>query len=191
MNVCVYCGSSSRVNLSFLEAARRLGHIFAAENVGLVYGAGALGLMGEVANAVLARGGRVTGVIPRFMVEEGWQHHELEQVHVTENMHERKQKMAQLADAVVALPGGCGTFEELLEIITWKQLGLYLNPIIILNTNAYFDPLIEMLERAAEQHFMRSEHLNMWKVVDTPDAVLPAIRSTSSWDTNCRKFAAL
>ncbi len=191
MNICVYCGSSSQVKPAYFEAANRLGRIFADEDIALVYGAGAVGLMGELANSVLANGGRVTGIIPRFMVEEGWSHDKLENLLVTENMHERKHKMAEMADAVVALPGGCGTFEELLEIITWKQLGLFANPIVILNIDGYFDPLLELMKRAVDENFMRSEHARMWQVVNLPDDVVPTIRETPQWDVNYRKFAAI
>ena len=114
--------------------------------------------MKAVADATLEDGGTVTGVIPHFMVEQGWHHKGLTKLIETENMHERKQLMADLSDGVIALPGGCGTLEELLEIITWKQLALYLKPIVILNIDGFFNPLLEMLDRAIEENFMRTEH---------------------------------
>ncbi|MDR1584686.1 MAG: TIGR00730 family Rossman fold protein [Prevotellaceae bacterium] len=191
MNICVYCGSSSRVKPAFFEAANYLGRIFAEENITLVYGAGAVGLMGEVAGSVLANGGRVKGVIPRFMVEEGWCRNGLEELYITESMHERKHKMAQMSDAVVAMPGGCGTLEELLEIITWKQLCLFTKPIVILNIGGYFDSLVELMQRAVDENFMRNEHVRMWTVVNAAEDVLPAIRNTPEWDVTYRKFAAI
>lgn len=120
-------------------------------------------------DAVLKNGGEVTGVIPRFMVEQNWHHTGLTELIEVESMHESKQKMANLSDGIIALPGGCGTLEELHEIITWKQLGLYLNPIIILNTNRFFDPLLEMLEKAIDENFMRRQHGDIWKVAQTPE----------------------
>ena len=110
---------------------------------------------------------------------------------VVETMHERKALMAEMADAVVALPGGCGTLEELLEAITWKQLGIMSSPIVILNTNGYYDPLIEMLHRAVEEKFMREIHKNMWMVVSTPEEVIPAISASNGWGNNARSFAAI
>ena len=122
--------------------------------------------MRSVADAVLENGGEVTGVIPRFMVEQGWHHTGLTRLVEVESMHERKQLMADLSDAVIALPGGCGTLEELLEVITWKQLGLYLNPIVILNTNGFFDPLLDQLKRAIDENFMRpSVNLRLYECV--------------------------
>ena len=191
MQICVYCGSSGQVRPSYFEAARRLGEIFAQESVSLVYGAGHMGLMGEIANSVLENNGEVTGVIPSFMVDEGWSHNALSNLIITENMHERKQTMARLADAAIAMPGGCGTLEELLEIITWKQLGLFTKPIVILNIDGYFNKLLEILELAVTEKFMRVEHARMWEVVEKPEDVLPAIRNAAEWDVNCRKFAAI
>ena len=133
-SVCVYSASSSKIDKVYFEAAGRLGKLLAERRIRLVNGAGSIGLMRSVADAVLENGGEVTGVIPRFMVEQGWHHTGLTRLVEVESMHERKQLMADLSDAVIALPGGCGTLEELLEVITWKQLGLYLNPIVILNT---------------------------------------------------------
>ena len=191
MQICVYCGSSGQVNPNYFEAARRLGEIFAQENISLVYGAGHMGLMGKIADSVLENNGKVTGVIPRFMVDEGWSHKALNDLIITENMHERKQTMARLADAVVAMPGGCGTLEELLEIITWKQLGLFAKPIVILNVDGYYDGLLEVLKRVVNEKFMRAEHARMWEIVSTPEDVLPAIQNAVEWDVSCRKFAAI
>lgn len=191
MTVCVYCASSTQVPDVYFEAATRLGEILAREGVHLVNGAGSIGLMAATSDAALAHGGSVTGVIPRFMVEQGWHHQSLTKLIETETMHERKQLMAKMADAVIALPGGCGTLEELLEIITWKQLGLYLNPIVILNVNGYFDPLIEMLNRAVSERFMRAEHLDIWRVAHTPEEALEMIRNTPRWSQDVRKYAAI
>jgi len=189
-NICVYCASSTKINAVYFEAAKQLGIAMAALNLRLVYGGGSLGLMGEIADSVLRSGGEVTGVIPRFMCEQEWNHSGLTELIMTETMHERKEKMASMADAAVALPGGCGTLEELLEIITWKQLGIFTKPIIIVNVNGYFDPLIEMLHKAVDENFMRDIHRNMWQVVDKAEDVIQAISTAPHWDKNTRKLAA-
>jgi uncharacterized protein (TIGR00730 family) len=147
--------------------------------------------MAATSNAALQAGGTVTGVIPRFMVEQGWHHSGLTRLVETETMHERKQLMAQMSDAVIALPGGCGTMEELLEIITWKQLGLFLNPIIVLNVDGYYDPLLEMLQRAIDGNFMRPEHGNIWQVASTSEEAVELLYTTPVWNSEVRKFAAI
>ena len=190
-NVCVYSASSTKIAPVYFAAAEELGRLLALRGINLVNGAGSIGLMAATSNAVLANGGTVTGVIPRFMVEQGWHHTGLTRLVETDTMHERKQLMAQLADAVIALPGGCGTLEELLEIITWKQLGLYLNPIVILNIDGFFNPLIAMLEQAIDQQFMRPEHAALWCVASTPAEALELIQNTPKWDKNLRKLAAI
>ncbi len=190
-SVCVYSASSTKIADCYFQAARELGELLGHHGIRLVNGAGNLGLMRACADACLEAGGQVTGVIPRFMVEQDWQHPGLTELIETEDMHTRKQTMARLSDGVIALPGGCGTLEELLEIITWKQLGLYLNPIVVLNTNGFYDPLLKMLDRAAEEHFMRPAHLDIWKVASTPTEAIDLLYSTPVWDKEIRKFAAI
>lgn len=190
-NVCVYSASSTQIAPAYFEAATQLGRLLAIKGINLINGAGSIGLMAATSNAALAAGGTVTGVIPRFMVEQGWHHTGLTRLVETENMHERKQLMARIADAVIALPGGCGTMEELLEIITWKQLGLYLNPIVILNVNGFYDPLLSMLQQAVDQHFMRPEHAGIWRVATTAEEAVEMLYTTPIWNKNVRKFAAL
>ena len=190
-SVCVYSASSTKIDETYFEAARRLGHLLAERHIRLVNGAGSIGLMRSIADSVLENGGEVTGVIPKFMVEQGWHHTGLTSLVEVESMHERKQLMADLSDAVIALPGGCGTLEELLEIITWKQLGLYLNPIIVLNTNSFFDPLLAMLERAIDENFMRRQHGDIWNVAHTPEEAIEWIHNAPVWDASIRKFAAI
>lgn len=190
-SVCVYCASSTKIDPAYFKDAQTLGRLLSEQHIRLINGAGNIGLMRAVADAVLSTGGEVTGVIPRFMVEQEWQHTELTQLIEVESMHERKQLMAKLSDAVIALPGGCGTLEELLEIITWKQLGLYLNPIVILNTNGFFDPLLAMLERAIDENFMRRQHGDIWHVAHSPKEAIELIHSAPIWDASIRKFAAI
>lgn len=190
-SVCVYCASSTKIDSAYFEDARELGTLLGQRHIRLINGAGGIGLMSATADAVLAAGGEVTGVIPRFMVEQGWHHKGLTEMIEVDDMHQRKQKMAALSDAVIALPGGCGTLEELLEIITWKQLGLYLNPIVILNTRGYFAPLLEMMQRAMDENFMRRQHGDIWHVAQTPQEAIDLIHNTPIWDSSIRKFAAI
>ena len=171
-NICVYCASNGYLDKEYTDAATLLGNLMAEDDRTCICGAGRTGLMGAVSNGCLEAGGKVVGIIPQFMVERGWCHPALSEVIITENIHDRKQKMAQMADALVALPGGCGTFEELLEVITWKQLGLLTKPIIILNTKQYYNPLIEMLNKAVEENFMRKSHSQLWSVATTPEEVM-------------------
>lgn len=190
-NVCVYSASSTKIDQAYFDAAAELGRLLAEKHINLVNGAGGIGLMAATSDATLAAGGTVTGVIPHFMVEEGWHYKGLTKLIETETMHERKRLMADMSDGVIALPGGCGTMEELLEVITWKQLGLYLNPIIILNVNGFYDPLLEMLERAIEGNFMRREHGKIWEVARTPEEAIDFLYSTPLWNKEIRKFAAI
>ncbi len=191
LNIAVYCASSSKVDSAYIDAAQSLGDIFAEEKVHAIFGAGHSGLMGAFADAVIAKEGTITGVIPAFMIENNWHHSQLEQLIITDTMHERKARMAQLADAAVALPGGCGTLEELLEVITWKQLNLFCKPIIIVNIKDYFAPLLAMLEKAVSEQFMHPEHRKLWEVVSSPDAVLSAIRNTLNKKETDSNFAVV
>ena len=189
--VCVYSASSTQIDEAYFSAARTLGTLLAEKGISLINGAGKMGLMAAVTDAVMQHGGEAIGVIPRFMVEQGWHHTGMSQLLVVNDMHERKQTMAKLSDAVIALPGGCGTLEELLEVITWKQLGLYLNPIILLNTKGYFTPLLEMMQRAVDEHFMRIQHAAIWRVAQTPEEAVEMLFTTPRWDSSVRKFAAI
>lgn len=189
--ITVFCASSSKIADCHFEAAKKFGEILAKENIACCNGAGSIGLMNELSEAVLKNGGKVVGVIPQFMCEMGWQHSGLTELKVVESMHQRKEIMAKFGDASVALAGGIGTLEELFEIITWKQLGLYAKPIVILNTNGFFDKILTFLDQLIEQNFMREEHKKMWKVVEKAEDILPAIRSFEIWDKNIRKIAAI
>ena len=190
-NVCVYSASSTKIAPVYFAVAEELGQLLALHGINLINGAGSIGLMAATSNACLAAGGTVTGVIPRFMVEQGWQHKSLTQLIETETMHERKQIMAEMSDGVIALPGGCGTMEELLEIITWKQLGIYLNPIIILNIDGFYNPLLEMLQRAIDGNFMRPEHQNIWQVTTSAQQAIELLYTSPIWNKDIRKFAAI
>ena len=190
-NVCVYSASSTKIAPVYFAVAEELGQLLALHGINLINGAGSIGLMAATSNACLEAGGTVTGVIPHFMVEENWHHKGLTQLIETETMHERKQTMAELSDGVIALPGGCGTMEELLEIITWKQLGIYLNPIVILNIDGFYNPLLEMLQRAIDGNFMRPEHQNIWQVATSAQQAIELLHTSPIWNKDIRKFAAI
>ena len=190
-SVCVYSASSTKIDPVYFDTAYELGTLLGQQHIRLINGAGNMGLMSAVSDAALAAGGEVTGVIPRFMVEQGWHHTGLTRLVEVESMHERKKMMADLSDAVIALPGGCGTLEELLEIITWKQLGLHLNPVVILNVKGYFDPLLAMLQRAVEENFMRTQHGSIWHVAKTVREAVELVHTVPLWDVSIRKFAAI
>lgn len=188
--ICVYCASSTKVNQRYYDAAVEMGELIAAKGWRLINGAGTMGLMRACADSVLNSGGEAVGVIPQFMVDRGWHYEDMTELIITADMHERKRKLAEMADALVALPGGCGTFEELLEAITWKQLGIINKPIVILNTDGYYEPFIAMMEKAAREHFMREEHLSLWTVATTPEEVFEQIQNAPAWDANVAKSMA-
>ena len=167
-NVCVFCASSANIDERYLADAHQLGTLLAQAGWRCVNGGGAVGLMGAVTDGALDADGEVTGVIPKFMVDNGWCYDRLEDVIVTADMHQRKQMMSDMADAVIALPGGVGTLEELLETLTWRQLGLVKVPVIILNTLGYYDPLLAMLRHAIDEGFMKPSHGQLWQVAATP-----------------------
>jgi uncharacterized protein (TIGR00730 family) len=187
--VTVYCASSRQTDARFPGAARRLGAHLAQGGVTVLYGGGAAGSMGALASGALAAGGRVVGVLPRFMADLEWGHAGLSELRLVEDMHARKHAMLTSGDAVVALPGGCGTFEELLEAITWKRLGLYTGPIAILNQDGFYDPLLELLEGCIRERFMDERHAAMWVAVSEPEEVLPALWAAPPWDPEARRFA--
>ena len=189
--VCVYCASSRQCDQIYHDSAARLGSILARNRVTIVYGGGKSGSMGALADGALAEGGRVVGVLPRFMDEVEWGHKGLSEMILVNDMHERKRLMIQEVDAVVALPGACGTWEELFEAMSFKRLGLYVGPIIIVNTNRYYAPMLEMLDRSVDYRFMDERHRAMWSLVEHPEDVLAAIASAPPWSHENRDFAAL
>ena len=170
--VCVFCGSSPGARPEYSQAARRLGHTLVEREIGLVYGGGSVGLMGAIATSVLDAGGKVTGVIPAALLEKEVALTELSDLRVVDSMHERKALMAEICDAFVALPGGFGTTEELIEALTWAQLGIHGKPCGILNVSNYFDHLIDFLDRAVVDGFLRPEHRAMICIADDPNNLL-------------------
>ncbi len=191
MRICVYAGASNQVHPEFLVAARALGESLAQAGHSLVYGGGSTGLMGAVADGALLHGGEVIGILPTFMADLEWGHPGLTELRTVENMRERKHQLLTDSDAVIALPGGCGTMEELFEAITLKQLGLYFNPIILLNTRDYYQPLMDFMQQAIDQRFMNHGHDAMWSMVDSVEEVLPKIISTPKWRQDARDFAVV
>lgn len=190
LRVCVYCASSQTADAIYREEARAVGAALAGAGCSIVYGGGSLGSMGAVADGALAAGGEVIGILPRFMADLEWGHPGLTRLELVEDMRERKHKLLTGSDAVVALPGGCGTLEELFEAITLKRLGLYFGPIVLLNTRAFYDDVVRVLERSIDERFMNPEHRDMWTLVQRADEVLPAIHAAPRWREDARSLAA-
>lgn len=190
MRLCVYAASSAQVAPHYLQAARELGECIAANGHTLVYGGGSQGLMGAVADGALSRGGEVIGILPRFMADLEWGHPGV-QLELVEDMRERKHRLLTGSDAVIALPGGCGTLEELFEAITLKRLGIYFNPILLLNTQNFYAPLQTFMQQVIDQRFMNPEHSAMWALVDSVAQVLPTITATPRWREDARDYAVV
>jgi uncharacterized protein (TIGR00730 family) len=190
-SVCVYCASSRSADPEYRSAAQRLGEVLAAAGIAIIYGGGAVGSMGALADGALAKGGRVVGILPRFMADLEWGHRGLTELELVDDLRARKHLMLTRSDAAIALPGGSGTLEELLEAITLKRLGLYLNPIVLVNTRDFFAPLLTLLARAVEERFMDPRHLTMWQVVARPEDVPAALASAPAWSPEARSFAAV
>ena len=188
--ITVYASASSRISSVYFENAAKLGKLLAENSISCINGGGINGLMAAVSGAVLENGGNVCGIIPQFMLDRGWIHPSIQDVIITPDMHSRKQTMADKADACIALPGGVGTMEELLEIITWKHLGLYPKPIVILNINDYYNPLLDMLHKACKENFMHSERI-VWKVAHTPEEALELIFKQAEQEEKSPVFTAL
>lgn len=186
--VVVYCASSTEIDSCYFEAAAKLGRLLAKNGTECVTGAGREGLMGELNDSLLKHGGRAVGVIPKFMVDAGWCHNHLTETIVTSTIHERKEKMAQKAYAAIALPGGVGTLEELAEIITWKQLGLFNKPVILLNTNNYYDSFLKFLEVMVAEKFLNLEYSDLLNVVSTPEDVIDLLNKDSDWHPSLSKY---
>ncbi|MFN5477699.1 MAG: TIGR00730 family Rossman fold protein [Sphingobacteriales bacterium] len=189
MKICIYCASSDKISSGYFDATEKLALALIQQNIEVVYGGGSSGLMGKMADVMLANGGKIKGIMPRFMNEVEWAHKKLEDIEFTETMHERKAKFLENIDGLVALPGGTGTLEELLEAMTLKKLGIYTKPIVILNTLNYYEPLKLMLQQCVTENFMLERHTDMWTFVDEPDQVIPALLSSKTWDNNAIHFA--
>ncbi len=191
LRICVYCASSRSCDPEYHRAAHRLGTLLARQSWTVVYGGGAYGSMGALADGAIAGGGRVTGVIPNFMKDLEWAHGGLSELRIVEDMRTRKHLMLSDSDAVVALPGGSGTLEELFEAITLKRLGIYLNPVILVNMRGFYDPLLALLDRCILERFMDCQHAAIWTVVNDVEEVIPAILRTPQWTREARSFAVI
>jgi uncharacterized protein (TIGR00730 family) len=191
MRICVYAASSAQVHPEYQQAAEILGATIARAGHSLVYGGGSTGLMGAVADGALKYGGEVIGILPKFMADLEWGHPGLTELQLVEDMRERKHRLLADSDAVVALPGGCGTLEELFEAITLKRLGIYFNPIVLLNTRNYYSALQAFMQQVIDEKFMNAEHLAMWSLVDGVEKVLPEIIATPKWREDARDYAVV
>ncbi|TAL61086.1 MAG: TIGR00730 family Rossman fold protein [Bacteroidetes bacterium] len=191
MTVCVFASSSSRIETEYGIVASNLGTLLALAEMNVVFGGGGIGLMGKLADAVLENGGKITGVIPSFMKDEGWGHSHVTEMIITHDMGERKKRMFAMADAVVALPGGVGTLEELTEAMTLKQLGLYRGPIIILNTLNFYKSFIDFLDHMVSGNFLRYEHKGMWEIAKTPEEAMKYLLKNGSWIHDPRSIAKI
>ncbi|MHB8626935.1 MAG: LOG family protein [Aggregatilineales bacterium] len=173
--VCIFCGSSNGAREAYNTAARTIGTSLAKRGLGLVYGGGRVGLMGTVADAALAAGGQVIGVIPQSLVDKEVGHHSLTELRIVHSMHERKALMVDLSDAFIAMPGGAGTMDEFFEIFTWAQLGFHRKPCALLNVAGYYDPLLAFMDHAVQEGFIRVEHRDLIRVDDEPDRLLDTL----------------
>lgn len=191
MRVCVFCASSAKVDELHFEQTRTVAKELVNANATILYGGGSVGLMGCLADTALSLNGKVVGILPRFMDKVEWGHKNLSQMILVKDMRERKKKLIENVDAVIALPGGCGTLEELMEVFTLKRLGKFTKPIIVLNTNGFYSHLEMMIEKMIDERFMRPEHRQIWQLVSQPEEILPAIHSAPSWDESAIEFAAV
>jgi len=189
--VCVFCASSPGIDKIYFRDAELLGKIFLKNNIHVVYGGGGSGLMGHLADTIISGGGGITGIIPQFMKKMHWSHPGVMDMIEVDTMHQRKKMMILNVDAVVALPGGVGTLEELTEVITLKQLGQFLSPIVILNTAGFYNHLNEFFHKMMEERFMRHMHKEIWQIAETPSDVIPAIKNAPPWDGSAIKYAAV
>ena len=191
MRICVYAASSAHCDPAFHADARELGRLIGEAGHTLVYGGGSTGSMGAVANGALDAGGEVIGILPKFMDDLEWGHPGLSELQLVEDMRERKHRLLTGSDAVVALPGGCGTLEELFEAITLKRLGIYFSPIVLLNTHNYWEGLVSFMDQVIDQRFMNHEHRAMWQTAAAPCDVLDVIAATPAWREDARDYASV
>lgn len=175
----------------YFDMAARFASVMTRQKIAVNYGGGAVGLMGRIADVMLKEGGEIRGFIPLFMKEMQWAHNGVPDMITVRDMHERKYLILKEVDAVVALPGGVGTLDELMEVITLKQLGQFVKPIIIVNTSNFFDPLFTLMKRMVKERFMRDIHQDIWSVVNEPEEIPKAIRASPPWDAGALKYAAV
>ena len=189
--VTVYCASSNKVDKKYFDLASKLGAILAQNEITTIYGGSSMGLMAELANSALKNKGQVIGIMPSFMDQVEWSHKGLSGLVLCNNMRERKELLIQDTDALIALPGGCGTLEELMEAITLKRLGQFTKPIVIVNLDGFYDALIELFQKMIQENFLRKEHQSIWTVVNSAEEILDAIENAPLWNSDAIKFAAV
>jgi hypothetical protein len=182
--VCVFCASSSKVDSVYLDAARDFADVCIQHHIHILYGGGGVGLMGALADRILEKNGKITGIIPHFMKEREWAHSNVEEMILVDDMRERKRRLIENVDAVIALPGGVGTLEELLEVITLKQLGRFNKPIIIVNTNGFYDSLFALFDQLIEKRFMHELNKNIWMSINHPSEFFQAVNLSANWDAS-------
>lgn len=187
--ICVYAASSPNIKQSFFDATETLAKLFVENDIEIVFGGGAKGLMGKLADTIIHHKGKIKGIMPQFMNEVEWAHKGVTDFEFTQTMHQRKARFLEDIDGLVALPGGCGTLEELLEAITLKRLGQFTKPIVILNTDNYYQPLKDMLNQCVSEQFMNVKHLDMWQFVDQPEQVIDALKHAPNWNSAAINFA--
>jgi uncharacterized protein (TIGR00730 family) len=191
MRVCVFCASSAKVSTEYFDQTKIVAQDLVKAGATIVYGGGSVGLMGCLADTALEHNGEVIGILPRFMEKVEWGHKNLSQMILVKDMRERKKLLIKDIDAVIALPGGCGTLEELMEVFTLKRLGKFTKPIVVLNSNGFYSHLELLIEKMIEENFMRPEHRQIWQLVNHPNDIIPAIKNAPHWDESAIKFAAV
>lgn len=190
-NVTVFCASSKKAADKYLKVTRELADILKDNEIGVVYGGGMVGLMGCLADRMLERGGMIRGVIPEFMVKVEWAHPLVKEMVIVKDMHERKKLLIENTDAVIALPGGTGTLEELMEVLSLKRLGKFFKPIIIINTDGFYNDLLNLFAKMVEENFLREEHLKAFQIINQPTELLEAINGSLDWDENAIHSASV
>ncbi len=189
--VCVFCASSHKVDSKYFDVAEKTAEVLTSNNITTVYGGGAVGLMGKLADTAMEKQGKVIGIIPKFMMDVEWGHKNITELILVKDMHERKKKLIEDIDAIVILPGGSGTLEETLEVITLKRLGKFTKPIIFINTDGFYNSLFQLFDKMVEEKFMREEHRQMWTSIDQPEEIINAIKVSPAWDESAIKIAAV
>ncbi len=188
-SACVFCASSRKVEDKYFSITKEVGKYLAEKGIEAVYGGGKVGLMGTLADSVLAGGGKIKGIIPRFMYDLGWCHEQISEVIITDNMHKRTEIMERESDVFITLPGGCGTFHEFLEAVTWKRLGLHNKPVVLLNLDNYYDGLIEQFKVSIDADFMDERHSEMFDVAKTINELDNILSNPTVWHDNPIEFA--
>lgn len=189
--VCVFCASSNKVDKKYFDVAEQTATVLTENKITTVYGGGAVGLMGKLADVAMEQGGEVIGIIPSFMMDVEWGHKNITELILVEDMHERKKKLVEDIDAIVVLPGGSGTLEEVMEVITLKRLGKFTKPILFINTDGFYDSLFQFFDKMIEEKFMREEHRAIWQSVDDPKDIIAAIKLAPAWDESMINIAAV